>query len=82
MEEVGRLRSRSLGRAFFVSWMLVIPPLCLVTGLIWAGILGAMAAGAITKAWVSAKTDAIIAAACQKHGVDPKELDPGRYLIE
>ena len=60
----------------------MVPPLCLVTGLIWAGILGAIAAGAVAKGWVSAQTDAFIAAACKKHGVDPKALNRERYLIE
>jgi hypothetical protein len=82
MEEVGRLRSRFLGRAFLVSWILATPVFCLFTGLIWAAILGAITGGAIAKGWVSTKTDEFIAAACKNSGVAPEALDRKKYIIE
>ena len=82
MEEVGRLRNRSLGRAFLVSWV-VLMPLCLgFGGFIMAGVVSAGIAGAVAKGWVSLKTDYLLAKACKKHGVDPETLARSSHFIE
>jgi hypothetical protein len=81
MAEVGRLRSRAMGRAFLVSWVVASPLWILARlGLVGAGVLGAATAAAIAKAWVAVSTQDFIDSACKKHGIDPKTL--ASHIIE
>jgi hypothetical protein len=82
MDEVGRLRSRSMGRAFLVGWVALLP-LCLgFGGLIGATLVSAAVAGVFARGWVSMRTDDHMAAACKKHGVDPESLARADTIIE
>lgn len=83
MAEVGRLRARAGGRSFGVSWVATTGGLLVLgTGFLPALFLGTVIGGAIAKAYVSARTSAIITAVCQKYDLPEIALLREMYIVD
>jgi hypothetical protein len=81
MELLGRKRSSAGGISFAVAWLLWTPVLWLVTSVVPALIIGGALAGAISRVYVKARTQAYIRQVSAKLGIPPGAFRPERYLI-
>ena len=81
MELLGQKRSRSTGASFAVSWAACTAVLFLVTGLVWAVIIGGVLAGVISKAYVARQTPRLVEEISAELGIPPGAFRPERYLI-
>jgi len=81
MALLGHMRSRATGVSFAVSWAVCTGLLALVTGLVWAAIVGGILAGVISRAWVAGQTPQFVERVSAELGIPPGTFKPEQYLL-
>jgi hypothetical protein len=79
---LGQKRSRLTGISFAVTGAACVGLMALLTGLVWAFIVGGALAGAISRAYVKSRTERLAEEVCAELGLPPGSFKPdANYLL-